>query len=144
MEGEAPVHLWQEIRRDFSVSKNSHNSLFLPFPHLSVCLSHPFPCCLSACNVLGTIDLGTQHLISKSHCWRYCCPFEINPLNAELNPICHLLALLGAHHILHVSRVRVKICRTRLSVSPCLILSMSVNQETLNVNLVHNICAQLF
>jgi hypothetical protein len=30
------------------------------------------------------------------------------PLNAELNPICHLLALLGAHPILHVSRVRVK------------------------------------
>jgi hypothetical protein len=32
---------------------------------------------------------------------------QINPLNAKLNPICHLLALLGAHHILHVSRVRV-------------------------------------
>ena len=32
----------------------------------------------------------------------------LNPLNAELNPICHLLALLGAHHILHVSWVRVK------------------------------------
>ena len=31
----------------------------------------------------------------------------INPLNAELNPICYLLALLGAHHILHVSGVRV-------------------------------------
>jgi len=31
----------------------------------------------------------------------------INPLNAELNPICHLLALLS-HHILHVSRIRVK------------------------------------
>jgi hypothetical protein len=31
-----------------------------------------------------------------------------NPLNAELNPICHLLALLGAYHILHISRVRVK------------------------------------
>jgi len=29
------------------------------------------------------------------------------PLNAKLNPICHLLALLGAHHILHVSRIRV-------------------------------------
>ena len=28
---------------------------------------------------------------------------RINPLNAELNPICHLLALLGAHHILHIS-----------------------------------------
>jgi len=33
---------------------------------------------------------------------------DINPLNAELNSFCHLLALLGAHHILHVSRVRVK------------------------------------
>jgi hypothetical protein len=31
----------------------------------------------------------------------------INPLNAELNPMCHLLALLGAHHILHVSKIRV-------------------------------------
>jgi hypothetical protein len=30
-----------------------------------------------------------------------------NPLNGKLNPICHLLALLGAHPILHVSRVRV-------------------------------------
>ena len=29
----------------------------------------------------------------------------LNPLNAELNPIYHLLALLGAHHILHVSRI---------------------------------------
>ena len=34
-----------------------------------------------------------------------------NSLNADLNPICHLLALLGAHHILHVSRIRVKVCR---------------------------------
>jgi len=32
---------------------------------------------------------------------------HINPLNAELNPICHLLTLLGAHHILHVSGIRV-------------------------------------
>jgi hypothetical protein len=34
---------------------------------------------------------------------------HINPLNAKLYPICHLLALLGAHHILHVSRVRVNL-----------------------------------
>jgi len=45
--------------------------------------------------------------------------FTIDPLNAELNPICHLLALLGAHHILHVSRIRVKEqillqCKTRI------------------------------
>ena len=31
-----------------------------------------------------------------------------NPLNPELNPICYVLALLGAHHFLHVSRIRVK------------------------------------
>jgi hypothetical protein len=33
---------------------------------------------------------------------------KFNSLNAELRPIGHLLALLGAHHILHVSRIRVK------------------------------------
>jgi len=32
----------------------------------------------------------------------------LNPLDAELNPICHLLALLGAHHIFHVCGLRVK------------------------------------
>jgi hypothetical protein len=36
------------------------------------------------------------------------CKHLLNPLNAELNPIRHLLALVGARHIVHVSRVRVK------------------------------------
>jgi hypothetical protein len=31
-----------------------------------------------------------------------------NPLNAELNPICPPLAILGAHHIFHVIGLRVK------------------------------------
>jgi hypothetical protein len=35
-------------------------------------------------------------------------PGCINPLNAELNPIRHLLALAGAHHFVHVSKIRVK------------------------------------
>ena len=39
---------------------------------------------------------------------------QINPLNAELNPICYLLALLGAHHFLHVSRIRIKSLILRL------------------------------
>ena len=39
---------------------------------------------------------------------------SINPLNPELNPICYLLALLGAHHFLHVSRIRVKLLTFRL------------------------------
>ena len=32
--------------------------------------------------------------------------YRFNPLNAELNPTRHLLALVGARHIVHVSRVR--------------------------------------
>jgi len=38
----------------------------------------------------------------------YTLTLDISPLDAELNPICHLLALLGAHHIFHVSGLRVK------------------------------------
>ena len=41
-------------------------------------------------------------------------PIFINPLNPELNPICYLLALLGAHHFLHVSKIRVKLLTFRL------------------------------
>ena len=42
---------------------------------------------------------------------------NINPLNPELNPICYLLALLGAHHFLHVRRIRVKLLTFRLLMS---------------------------
>ena len=38
---------------------------------------------------------------------------KINPLNPELNPIWYLLALLGAYHFLHVSRMRVKLLTFR-------------------------------
>jgi len=41
----------------------------------------------------------------------------INPLNPELNPICYLLALLGAHQFLHVSRIRVKLLTLGLLMS---------------------------
>jgi hypothetical protein len=34
---------------------------------------------------------------------------DSKPLNAELNPIRHLLALAGAHHFVHVSRLRVEL-----------------------------------
>jgi hypothetical protein len=42
---------------------------------------------------------------------------NLNSLKAELNSICHLLALLGAHLILYVSRIRVKflLCATGMS-----------------------------
>jgi hypothetical protein len=49
-----------------------------------------------------------QHLEGSGTPFLYIGRTVLNPLNAELNPICHLLALLEAHHILHVSRIRVK------------------------------------
>jgi hypothetical protein len=59
---------------------------------------------------------GHQIWIGKNQVFKEesksCCKiFGFNPLNAKLNPICLLLALLGAHHILHVSRIRVNIKR---------------------------------
>jgi len=49
-------------------------------------------------------------VISKLYACKWSVSFSshfINPLNAKLNRICHFLALLGAHPILHVSRIRV-------------------------------------
>ena len=43
-------------------------------------------------------------------------PIMVNPLNAELNPICYFLALL-AHHFLHVSMIRVKSLTLRVLMS---------------------------
>ena len=44
----------------------------------------------------------------KQHLFFNVISIQINPLKPELNPIFYLLALLGAHHFLHVSRIRVK------------------------------------
>jgi len=50
----------------------------------------------------------------KKH-WKPMCKWKdsINSLNSELNPICPLLPLFRAHHILHVSRQRVKMSLKR-------------------------------
>ena len=61
---------------------------------LGTCLETPTMDCTQICQDVLTIT-----------------PF--NPLNPELNPICYLLALLGAHHFLHVSRIRVKLLTFR-------------------------------
>ena len=45
---------------------------------------------------------------------------HINPLNVELNPICHLLTLLGAHHILHIRRIKVNVMLVLQSCADCL------------------------
>ena len=49
-----------------------------------------------------------QHLESSGTPVLYIGRKVLNPLNTELNQICHLLALLGAHLILHIGKIRVK------------------------------------
>ena len=61
-------------------------------------LDYVFACCSTV--QIGRILLSERHMSRSQH---------INPSNAELNPICHLLILLRAHPILHVSRIRVKV-----------------------------------
>jgi len=57
----------------------------------------------------------------------------INPLNVELNPICNLLALLGVHHIFHVSGLRVKMVSIRKALKVLAVIFSFVPQQTLNV-----------
>ena len=67
----------------------------------------------------GKVDYSAQYLFSLNKgLGVFClCYREFNPLNPELNPMCCLLALLGAHHFLHVSRIRVKSLTLRLLMS---------------------------
>jgi len=53
-------------------------------------------------------------------------PSNINPLNAKLNLICHLLALLGTHYIFHVSTLRVNLhlCRPQIYYPKTAILNL--------------------
>ena len=61
---------------------------------------------LEVCDAVRPIygSLGVKQLMSRNVTTKETC---INPLSAKLNPICHFLAFFAAHHIFHVSRVRV-------------------------------------
>ena len=76
---------------------------------------------IDSCGVL-IYNCKIHFNIVVSFMTRYPKRSHFNPLNAELYPICHLLALLGAHHILHISRIRVKIkILFNLSKRPCVL-----------------------
>ena len=65
----------------------------------------------------GLGGIGVDIFVTSSGHFEPSQMFIVNPLNAELNPICCLLALLGAHHFLHVSRIRAKSLILRLLMS---------------------------
>jgi len=62
---------------------------------------------------------------------------SINPLKAELNPICHLLGLLYAHHIPHVSGLRVN--QLQISKYASLLLNGYISLFLLNGTIVGRI-----
>ena len=71
------------------------------------------PCLGGSTNVNKISRMWKKHIdiTFKSHRCAILCSdwnLQVNNLNAELKPICHPLALLGAHSILHVSKIRVK------------------------------------
>ena len=93
-------HRWQQYRQDFfSLDDTSVISIHVKL-HLVLVLTQ------------------SKYIVTR---WRNrSCrtkATKINPLNPELNPICYLLAILGAHHFLHVSRIRVKLLTFRLLMS---------------------------
>ena len=77
--------------------------------YVRVLLRSAVPCCRNDLLCLGRPCTKKQLYLANL--------VVINPLNPELNPICYLLALLGAHHFLHVSKIRVKLLTFRLLMS---------------------------
>jgi hypothetical protein len=94
-----------------------HNTLRKHFHLMSI--TNIFLCrrCEADDEITSHTLCGCQVLASLRHTYLCLDPEDINTLNAELNPICHLLALLVVYHFLHVSRKRVKLFTLRLLMS---------------------------
>ena len=94
------------------------NDFHLVRIHANVCAQESLKN-FQACHFLKTFQREQKGL--QGHNMFYNCQLtwiiNINPLNPELNPICYLLTLLGAHHFLHISRIRVKLLTFRLLMS---------------------------
>ena len=93
-----PVEPWQFHNSFRRASKK-------PFPYLSSQGCQDCQCCLLIQFSIAQLQASPSFIVL------------FNSLNPELNPICYLLALLGAHHFLHVSRIRVKLLSFRLLMS---------------------------
>ena len=112
--------------RELYLANNANHKAFhphhTPFRSIQMATSSQRPYCThSLSSVPHSVDGLTKYAVIRKNLaihfaihsqyqisFQYIEYFGVNPLNAELKPICHLLALLGAHHILLVSRIRVK------------------------------------
>ena len=104
----SPGERWEGILK-WANDNSSFLNVVIPLCSITLINNYNFPS-NTTCNVNCALQ---QHVSTyESH---HQAVFK--PLNPELNPICYLLALLGAHHFLHVSRIRVKILTFRRLIS---------------------------
>jgi hypothetical protein len=85
---------------------------YLPFICVALQAGYPLPDLFDqlgmVVNVMKQIKCNPTVSEYGSCAWvDYFVVHRFNTLNAELHPTCHFLALSGAHHIFHISRIRV-------------------------------------
>ena len=103
--------------------KQAYSELHIqPLPHFnnSTCFiiqRSKVLCNFNNFNRLNSVLNPICHLLALlgAHHILHISRIRVNPSNSELNPICHLLALLGAHHILHIIRIRVNPSNSELN-----------------------------
>jgi hypothetical protein len=104
-----------KIRNTKSVLKGSDDAHFTQLdyqvpglcPSSNTQTTSHFRNCINTFAMWGRVAPSSVRLKTSDNICMSTDSKHLNPLNAELNPICHLLALLGVH-FLHVSRIRVK------------------------------------
>jgi len=91
-------------------------------------------------NIIFSLYIKTLYAISVQLLKEQNLFVFFNPLNPELNPICYLLALLGAHHFFYVSRIRVKLLTFRLLMSYIYIYIYDISRLRVNVGACCHTC----
>ena len=121
------LHLtWHKVKKKIKPPSRNSPPRTAAFNLRQRLITHHFAykttfCVLWPWNISGNISQNYSPIRRASLCALNLIPIEnpankayvLNPLNPELNPICYLLALIGAHHFLHVSRIRVKLLTLR-------------------------------
>ena len=116
---------WAKKTANYAFYKQKFRFLSSPYLRYSIGLSAGFITVVHVdnsfllmyeCNKVKFIEvlLPTD---AQENCFKRGIKIYINPLKPELNPICYLLALLGVHYFLCVSRIRVKSLTFRLLMS---------------------------
>ena len=107
--------LWDNVEKYCTAGQGTDDNMAHALFTLGICINSVYVCvCVCICICIYTYI----YRVSQEECARLRegVPY-VNPLKPELIPICYLLALLGAHHFLHVSRIRVKLLTFRLLMS---------------------------